>query len=97
VKRADDGGSRRRDGNREQDCPAGKGEASFGELEGEEIQFELSALLLAVRAIACWPRSSVREHAVDDVGDLGGHHVAGFLATAVPLGNPGLLVTVAVL
>lgn len=43
MKRADDGGSRRRDGNREQDCPAGKGEASFGELEGEEIQFELSA------------------------------------------------------
>jgi hypothetical protein len=54
-------------------------------------------LLLAVRAIARSPRSGVREHTVDDVGDLGGHHVAGFLATAVPLGNPGLLVTVAVL
>jgi hypothetical protein len=54
-------------------------------------------LLLAVRAIARSTRSGVREHTVDDVGNLGGHHVAGFLATAVPLGNPGLLVTVAVL
>ena len=40
---ADDGGARGGDDDHEEDRPAGEGEASFGELEGEEIQLELAA------------------------------------------------------
>src|SRR5271167_358124 len=54
------------------------------------LSFSFSDIVAAIRSL-------LREEARDDLSDLAGHHVLGFAALPVPLGDPGLLVAVAVL